>query len=289
MNNLDFLNQNSLRSYPIREDLSQKSVDSLFTIPNNFMVDLMLCTGAAITTRFYISKVSNFPEQIVVEICDDTSVVAGTFSVPSTQAKYTSVYFVPTPAYATARGKLTIGFLNTMASSPIGIYTFLIGATELEMRTVIPALPGVNSLTFTDTNGANISLTGDVQIKARSNLRFRYNSGTVYMDAGNGLGLNNTCQDGTIPITSINGVAPDSDGNFTLSFTDCGTFVPSTNGLILDDSCSRPCLGCAEIETLTVRTMQVESDLIKLRTYYDALLANITQLGNVVNYNCELP
>ena len=78
MDNLDFLNLNTRRSYPIKEGVSRTSTDGVFVIPDEFMVDLMLCTSADVTTRFYVSEITNIPEQITIKVSDSLGVVAGT-------------------------------------------------------------------------------------------------------------------------------------------------------------------------------------------------------------------
>jgi hypothetical protein len=53
--NLDFLNLNSLRNYPIHEGLSRVSTDNAFTLPNDLLVDCQLAASYDPTKRYYIS------------------------------------------------------------------------------------------------------------------------------------------------------------------------------------------------------------------------------------------
>lgn len=290
--NLDFLNSNSVRVFPIKEGLSCTSTTGVFKIPEDLMLDMEIAATSDVTVEFYISKMYNYTEAVIIEISDTTNTVLGTFTVTTGTHKkgnYYTYYLAPSSSYQGANGKVAIGSLASMGQLPIGVFSFAATATLLEARCVIPSRNTINRFVVIDEKGNQTSLIGNVKLLARNNLRFRQVGDTVVLDAGDGLGLNKDCEDEAPCITTINNVAPDITGNFTLLGLECATFSPlsSPPGLSLDDTCCKPCMGCDEIGQLTERAIQVEADLLKLRDYFTNLQQLITSFEQLTNYSCE--
>ena len=59
IDSLDWSSLNALRRYPIREGLSAKSTDGVFSIPDTLITDFTLCASSDITRRFFISQIFN--------------------------------------------------------------------------------------------------------------------------------------------------------------------------------------------------------------------------------------
>jgi hypothetical protein len=67
--NIDWLNANSQRSYPISETASRQDVTGSFTIPNDLIVDLLLPIQADDTidsTLFHIKSIGVFGGAVVI-------------------------------------------------------------------------------------------------------------------------------------------------------------------------------------------------------------------------------
>ena len=107
------------------------------------------------------------------------------------------------------------------------------------------------------------------------------------MYAGENLGLNKQCPATPQTVTSINGVLPDSDGNFYIIGANCVSLTPIEYGLSLQDSCGQPCIGCSEMGTVTDRLVSLETDLLTTRDYVTSLQTLLTQLSTLVNYQCN--
>lgn len=294
---LDLLNSNSLRSYPIKEGLTKLSVDGAFTIPDDFIVEFIISATSDPTARFYISKITNLQDSIIVELTESSDTVpAGyfTISIPA-HTLYKDYYFTAINDYIGANGKLTIAYLTTMQALPSGVFNFALDTTEMETKTIIPCMSTLNSLTFVDSvSGLTQTMTGRVNISARTNLRFTSatvdtTNDSIILDAGDGLGLNTKCDNTQPCIKTINSVPPDDVGNFTLTVADCANLSPlsSNSGLMLSDTCCKPCMGCDEVSELTDRLMQLETDVLKLRDLYSNLQTLITEFSNTMNFTCS--
>lgn len=293
IDNLDFLNLNSLRSYPVKEVVSRVSTNSGLTIPNDFIVDFVLAASSDISKRYYISALANFDDNITIEIADETDSLVGTFYITTaSHTKYAVYRMNPSAAFVGANGAIVVNRLDSLKTLPSGLFLFTLATTEFETRTIVPALKGLSRLIFRNADGSEHILTGDVVVEARTNLKFKLGNtaNTVILDAGNNIGLNVVCAEDNC-IKTINSIPPDVAGNFTLDFSDCVTLtpIPANTGLIMQDVCCKPCVGCDEIATLTNRLITVEDNLVALRQYYTDLLKLFEDFKLSVTYVCACP
>lgn len=295
VDNLDFLNTNTLRNYPIKEGQTRVSENGVFTIPNDFMVDMQLAATYDPTKRFYISKISNFDDNISIEVSDHNNLLVGSFFITTNNHwQYKDYFLSPTEVYKGANGVLTITNLKSIRAAPSGTFTFDLSASELEARVSVPAQKSVNRIAFINVNGDTFYATGDVKIVARTNIRFKLDEeddNMIIVDVGDGLGLNTECDNPKRCIKTINGIPPDEDSNFTLDFSDCATLtpIPANTGLLLEDICCKPCMGCNDIEELTTRLMSTENGLVTLRQYYSDLERLFTDFKTTQTYTCDCP
>lgn len=292
--NLDFLNANSLRAFPLKEGVAKTDATGAFQIPDDFMVDLVLSVSSDVSLRAFVSKVINLPDQIELELSVyGGSSVIGVFTIPTSGHHRYDVYqLVPASGFVNAGGKLVVGELDSMLTSPYGTFLFVQAATELEARTLVPGLSTVSRFVFRNADGTSFSASGDVTIVAQTNTKFRLiNSSTVAIDAGDNLGLNAPCADDRPCVKLINNVPPDSQGNFWLTTSDCAKFTTITDGTLkglnLSDTCCKPCLSCNEIGDLTERLMQLENDLLAIRNHYTEVSILTKQYGVLSTASCE--
>ena len=292
--NLDFLNANTLRNFPLKEGVDKTDTSGAFVIPDDFLVDLLMSVSSDPAVRLSVSKITNRPDEIEIELVTyGTSTPVGVFSISvPDHVRYKTYYLVPSSSSVNATGKLVVAEVDSMLSKPYGTFTFASASSEVEARTIVPGLSTISRFVFKNADGTSFSVSGDVTIIAQTNTKFRsINSTTVAIDAGDNLGLNAPCADDRPSLKTINSIAPDSNGNFWITTSDCAKFTPLATGLLkglnLSDSCCKPCLSCNEIGDLTARLMQLESDLLTLRNHYNEISLLTAQFGNLSSASCE--
>lgn len=289
IDSLDWSSLNALRRYPIREGASVTSADGYFRIPDNLITDITVCASSDVTKRFYISKVTNKISSVVIEISDFNDNVAGTAEIAvEGHIQDKDYYFsINEESYAGANIKITIGSLNELVNQPAGIFSFASSSTELEPRTIVPGLKGIDRIIFVDSEKKPYALSGDVTIITRDNLKFSEESSDVYLDAGDDLGLNKTCVLSNC-VKTINGVTPNSDGDIGLLGVNCLRVSNPVNYTIeLEDTCCTPCSGCDELETLTERLTSLENNFLTLKDNYNSLDNQLTMYLATVNSSCS--
>jgi hypothetical protein len=276
---LEFLNQNSLRAFPVREFCSRVSQDNSFTIPDSFLVDLSFSASGDPSARYFISNITSTGGTISVTLSDATGNVVGSFSVNvSGHTRYQAYSLAPSSLYPAATGWLVVNELSDVLRQGLGTFAFTLNTAEIEFRCATPSQEGIRRIVFQDNLGRQRALSGDVTLVAGRNMRLTWDGGdnSLTFDAGEGLGLNVLCEDTQRPILTINDIPPDEDGNFELEFSGCADVTNLPNGIRINDSCTKSCVNCDELESLTERLIKLENDAIQFRNRYNQLLSDFS-------------
>lgn len=291
VDSLDWSSLNALRRYPLREGASLLSDDGFFSIPDTLIVDFTLSATSDVSRRFYVSQVFNKITSVVIEVKDNLDTVVGSVEIFNDTHTQDSDYFLTiTNDYVGSNGKITIGSLEDLTQQPAGRFTFLLSATEFEPRTIIPGIRGVDRIEFIDAQNGIYDLSGDVTLTTRSNMTFSYAQSTVYLDAGDNLGLNKPCAV-TNCVKTINGVVPNPlNGDISLLGIDCiDISSPAQYTLNMEDTCCTPCSGCTELEELTTRLTSLENKFLDLKTGYNNVNSQLNSYLSTINSNCACP
>lgn len=283
--NTEWLNENSSRAYPFKEDSLLTDRTGVVRIPNNLIVDLCLVAPADFDALFYLSRIVYSGTTLTLTL----SVVGGgefaSVSISTaTHATNTAYNVIGQDPMSDVRGRITLGDLTGLGNQLIqGIFDFESTSTLFESRAVRPDLRGVRSVKIVKADGSvEEALYGTVELLEGLNIRLTYVPATLSMPHGIRIDslateLADTCvcdaaQVKPDPIRTINGVPGDTGGNFTLeALEECLSIEGDTNKLTLTDKCSKPCCGCAELAFIT-QQMEV------LNTSAAALEARAAQL-----------
>ena len=136
---LEWLNQNSLRSYPIREDCSRIPCDAFgnltdptLAIPNCVITDFVLVVDSSlINNAVYVSKVAYFGSFLNISIAASENTIA-TVGVDISQHKTNQAYpFHCLGDYEASSGVIVIGDLSRLSDLlPAGQYSYTSSQTE---------------------------------------------------------------------------------------------------------------------------------------------------------------
>ncbi len=298
--NIEWLNANSQRKYPLADHAQPADVTGTFVLPDDFIVGLDLPVHAGIdvsSNRFFVQNVGIYANGFSVAIgyqpnSGDSSVVAVAM-ISRDQFTVNSVWnMAGINDFADTSGKITIGRLENIDAQPGGFFTFDYAATPIESDCIRPMIRGVSSIRV--TNGAETSepLYGDIELVAQNNFQLTpiIVSGQdpqIRFSAVAGEGLNEVCvcvgDDATSPpIRRINGIPPTPAGDFTLLGNDCLQIIGIENGVRLDDTCSSPCCGCTELEKITNDLTLLFGYQQTMSTYLSRLETQLTSLNQVV-------
>lgn len=279
---LEWLNANSQRAYPLSELASKKDTTGSLQLRDDLIVDLSFAVpySASIDlSLFHIHSISVFSLGLIITI-GYNGAIAGMASVTDVSGtKNVSYPIVGAGDFAGATGCIVIGSTAGSMKTP-GVYSFTVDAARLEPTTIKPEIRSVSSLLVQNGTDVSSPLVGVVTLEAGSNIVLATNSTdplnpVVTISAQvleTSLLGRCPCEDQAAQaITSINGVAPDSNGNMTLDGNACIAITGSTPVITLTDKCSTPCCGCSELAVVT-------ADLALLDKQAEAMEQTLTTL-----------
>ena len=250
INNMEWLNLNSQRNYPIKENAHRNDTTNTFLFPVQLIVDAVI--SSTIDNNFYIKTLKLYEQIIILGIYDKEDYYVGSVTInSSTHTEYDHYVINGQGKYINLQGKIVIGAINEISLAAIGSYEFAFAATELEEKAVVPSIKCVNSIAA----GSADVIVGDVTLSAGYNARLRLEGNTIYIDAidGEGLGPVCDCEDGLdkpAPIERINGIRPDDSGNFNLRGISCIKVNGAGGGVQIVNECEEPCCDCDDIAAL---------------------------------------
>jgi hypothetical protein len=287
---IDWLNANSQRHYPLSEEAGSRDTTDSFSIPFSFLVDLIWPVHADPTvdpSKFHIIGIGVFGTGVTVSIGYDGTAVGAVAIDASLHTQNQSYYISGTGDFFDTVGKIVIGSLNEIQQSP-GVYTFDLSNGRLETTCIKPDLRGVSALYVKNGDELSEALQGDVVLQAGRNVSLSFVTGVgsepdrIVINAIDGAGLNADClcdENADLPcVKTINGIEPDGSGNFTLLDDECLKLDAIANGLQLTDECSKPCCGCTELAVVEETLNFVVTQATSLQNLAERLEAAVTAM-----------
>lgn len=297
---LEWLNENSQRSYPLAEHASGTDVTGDFTLPDDFLVGAYLPVHAGLAVdpgRFHVLWISAFAQgySVTIGYTPDVgdAVEVGTAVVTKHAHTENQTYALAGLGdFDDTRGQIVIGNTDSIDEQPAGQFEFDLAGGALDPDVVRPNIRGVSSIRLQNGTEVSRKLTGDIELRAGRNIALQLiqvgdADPVIRIDAVDGAGLNEECacdeDDEESPcIRTINGIPPNPGGDFTLLGDDCLNIDPIEHGLQLRDVCSEPCCGCEELEAITQDLERFGDSAQTLRLFVNRLASEVTQMNMVV-------
>lgn len=294
--NLQWLNHNSQRSYPLTERATKTDTTGTIRIPDSFIVGLYFPVHAGLavdTDKFFIKTLLVSPTGFTLGIGYDnggTSALVGSITGSAATHAINRTYAVSgVDDFADTVGQIVIGKLDELNALEPGLYEFTQEAGELETDAIRPMIRGISGIRI--VNGAEVSdlLYGDIELVAGTNMRIdvSQSGGTprIIFNAISGLNLNETCvcNDGETGecIRCINGICS-GDGTLTITGGDCIQVNNTSTGLAIEDTCAQPCCGCEELDALKTQIDRFSDGATTLQNFVARLGSEVTQMSLTV-------
>lgn len=300
--NQEWLNANSMRHYPLSEEASTEDDTGSFKIPDGFLVDMVLPVHATLNldpSKFHIMQLAIFGTGVNISIGYDGD-IACTVSVPLAGFTRNSVFFIQGVGdFSDVLGKVVVGSLATLLTLS-GVYDFSVANGRIEASVIVPDIRGLAGLRIRDGDTFSDLIQGDVAFEAGENVRLDVATvGVVSVITISAIDGENTiadceCDQGIADrpgIKTLNDVQPDENGNIELVGDDCLEVIPSPgdapaelrpNTIGLNDTCSKPCCGCSELETLVDDQQRVRDEVNTLLGVATRLEAAVSAMQSVV-------
>jgi len=297
--NLEFLNHNAQRSYPLTDESTKTDTTNSFIIPDDFIVGFGLPVSTAMdmeSGRFFIRQLGAFASGYQLTIAYDTGTEindVGTALIPSTGVNRNTAFAVGgIEPFDDIVGKVVVGRVDTISEQPTGLYTFNLEDTRFEPAVIQPMIRSLTGLRVSNASGTTSDVFyGDIELIAGANMQISTISSSsetqIIFSALDGEGTVETCvcegEAAEIPcIKTINGISPTTDGNFNFIGDDCLTFTSTESGVKVTDSCCAPCCGCEELEAITRDLELFNTQRGELTLFVNTLASEATTFGTTV-------
>jgi hypothetical protein len=302
--NLEWLNHNSQRNYPLADTATRLDQSGNFELPDDFLVELDLPISAGMDVdpaRFFIMNVGAFSTGFSVVVGyqpaeeDSTPVpVATALIARHNHTKGTKYNLGGRSPFEDTMGKVVIWQFDNIDNQPPGLWTFDFEATRLDPMAISPYIRGVSSLVAVNGNVRSQKLQGVVEIQAGANTQLVpiVASGqdpilVINFIDGEGTVDDCVCEGDaapTTPITAINGVRGTSGGGFSIIGSDCMQIEAIANGIRLVNTCAKACCSCPELEKITDDLERLKVERVNVEDFVDRLgiavdTMNLTVLG----------
>lgn len=279
--NLEWLNQNSLRSYPFREDTSLADDSGLSTLPNELIVDFVMVAPSDLDLELQLKSLLFGSDLLSMSFCDATGSTVTSVSVSLDSHSENDGYKISGQGeYEDAAGRITLGNLTELSNLlPEGSYSFGLGSAVLEQTVVRPDIRGVRALKILYADGSESDpIYGRVKLVAGLNVRLSTS------EDGKGIRIDSLTTDleeecdcdseflSPSPITSLAGILPDESGNIELIPGGENMTISGERGqIVLTDTSTEPCCGCSELEELMSGAQIAIHTMEKLQEEFDNL------------------
>jgi hypothetical protein len=299
--NLQWLNHNSQRSYPLTERASKTDTLNVIRLPDSFIVALKLPVNAGLNVtpeKFYLKSLLLAPTGYNITIgyntgatnTEDNPDIAAVNIAKSTYAPNRAYALGGIDDFADTVGQIVIGRLDEIDALPPGRYFFSAAAGELEPDAIVPNIRAVTRLRLSNNNELSGPIYGDVTLVAGSNMRLALTTAgnadpVITFSAISGLNLNENCEcdvpDTGECIRCINGECS-GDGTFHINQGECVDVAGVAGGLVLSDTCAQPCCGCSELDAITTQVDRFGDGVTTLQNFVTRLSSEVTQMSLVV-------
>jgi len=299
----EWLDTNLHRNFPLTDSATAQDTSGTLDFPTSLISDFFLCVPPYTQTdKYYIKSVVFRRFTLDIEIGydgDGQELTIGYFNdIPTDQTMHSVYYFEPAPQtlanykpFTIASGVVVIGLTEAATNSP-GKWSFQSDDTPILASRVNTGLAVVNSLMigskiFTGNlilkEGAGVTLTpsydaATYQTTITISADIRTSSELAIPLVSDASIMANLVATYGQPITNINGVVPDTSGNFTLRALDCTEINDISNGVALSNPCSLPCCDKAMLDTIYDSISNLNLRYARMDSYYQSLSRNINDL-----------
>ena len=294
---IEWLNANSMRSYPLSDSASK--TNGSFRIPDGLILALYFPVNASVNVEpenFFISSLTVFGTglSLTLSYYDGTNSISAATAVMSFDGhtEYKSYALAGSGDFVDSVGKVVFGKLEYIEKLDAGQHLFTYNQAKLDTDVVRPIIRGVSSVVLVNGSDKSERLNGVLELVAGNNMRLSVVSSSsasndvtqIRFDAISGAGLSNSCvcttDDDTSPcISTINGISPTLGGDFSFLTDECLELTAQTNGLKIEDVCSKPCCGCAELEAVTNDLTRFGDAALTLQNYLNRLEGSVNRMN----------
>jgi hypothetical protein len=287
--NQEFLQHNSNRSYPLSERATKRPISGTadFLIPDNFLVAAKIVVNTTPNvcdiSNFYIGRIASYNGGVLIEIYHNTgkgNIKVGTATAIDT-GEFNTTFIINglhTAGFDYGlTGHITVGTFEQMKGC-LGDFTFDLAGGRFDPDVVQYSTASVTSVTVVSNGHTYAPIRGDIKLVAGKNVSLQ---AIQNKDQATEIHIHRQINEAEIPkcVKSINSVTPTEDGQIWFeSATQCLKITDDANRIVVNETCSEPCCGCEEFETIVSSIENILQSITNMQVYQQQLEQQIQQL-----------
>ena len=290
--NLQWLDHNSERRYPLAPDANGEDETASFRLPDSFLSGLYLQVPWSLAlqpAKFFIYQLVSDSAGVQLTVGYDAESGPARVAVARINAaahtQYKDYPLIGQGDFASARGYVVVNSLADLADQPGGEFTFELAGSRLEVDCVRPGLRGIPSVQVRNGQELSAPLYGRLVFASGPNMQISATledgeDPEITFSAVDSSGLSEDCVCDTNqaePVRTLSQVGPDNAGNINILGDDCFEIVPGTASLRIKDKCSKPCCTCTDLETVTSTLEALYEKATQLTNFLVPLEVRVTQ------------
>lgn len=310
---LEWCDRNMHSNYPLTDASTAISVNGA-VLPSSFLVDFQLilenkdeALGQGIEDRFFLSAVYESLGSLYVEVsfqsdegpvlcCRSDAISLGLGNTDDISSRTVRLHPVRQENtdyrnLASARGFFIVGSCIDMQSVAELTFTYEAGAliSTRVYDIAVDSDPNEDEFDITEylTIKPGLGISFDVEESWYNDVK--YTTLTINRTTPADIPYLNTQElaehlNTLLPtvISSINGVLPDDSGNIVIEGADCVDVSGTGNGLMLRNSCAKPCCDERDREVYEDELAAVEEAQTRIETAIEKLSANLLEMNGVI-------
>lgn len=287
----EWLNNNQNRNYPFYDDVSLMDDSGTLRVPNDFIVDLSFAVHAFDydLNKFHLHTLKIFSDTIIITLGYDGIEIAERSILIKNHTENKTYFIEGLGSFSDSVGRIAIGRLDSLLKFG-GVYTFTSnnGFNARLLPTVLrPTTKAVTGIRVVSAdNEASEIIQGDIEFIAGENIEFTKIGNQLIISAVNNPNYDKSCNCPDAPIgdciKKINGIPPDTSGNFTIEGSHCVQILGGTAAITIDDTCAEPCCGCQELDVLRTELAKLSSQIATQKAFAQRAFASIEQLRTAI-------
>ncbi len=268
--NLEWVNQNSIRAYPLSSTSTRKNTSGDFQLPDDILVGLSIFISGDIgdyaldtinMSKFFLSHVGLSQKSCTFEISyDDVVIATATCDITQQSSALipTTVNLVPLNS-TLLTGHITINNLIALYNLPNGYWDFDVSGGQIDPDVIHIQPANIKSVSVETENGI-VKLTGpNITIKAGNHIKLtvtKEDNQDIIEISDTDLSDTEIAKLTLGTVKTLNGIEPDDSGNISLVAGECLYIENDANShaLYLSETCADPCCGCEELNTIQDKT-----------------------------------
>lgn len=181
--NLELLNHNSQRAFPLAPHAERTDLSGTITLPNSFLVGMEFTMHAGLDidpSKVFLYSVLISPVGFSLSLAyddDGPTIVATTNFARSTHQEYDSYALVGKNDFDDCSGHVLIGNLTEIDELPAGEYFFSVDAGAIDPHAIMPGIRGISSITVVNGDDRSAKIYGDITLVAGTNFRITATTG----------------------------------------------------------------------------------------------------------------